>query len=326
MKFRTELEPEPQEHKISYSDSVIFMGSCFSENIYKKMDSIKLKVDANPFGIVYNPISIAEQIQEVLALKIYDETHLEFINERWFSFQHHSDFSNSSKEECLENINKRLQKAYSNLFNASHLFITLGTANAYWHLDNKNWVSNCHKIPSSTFEKKLLETDHMVSQLSKAIEAVQKVNSKIQIVFTISPVRHLSDGAFGNQLSKGRLFDVVHQLKDKYDFVNYFNAYELVLDDLRDYRYFADDLVHPSSQAIAYVWEKFVATFFHTQTVRQQNQIEKLIQAASHRPFNPQSEAHQKFIKTAIFKMEELEKDLPISFLKEKELLISSQS
>lgn len=325
MKFRTELDSEPQERKISFSDSVVFMGSCFSENIYKKMDSLKLKVLGNPFGIVYNPISICQQVQEILALKIYEESDLELANERWFSFQHHSDFSDSSKQECLKNINNSLQKAYSSILNASHLFITLGTAHAYWHKANQNWVSNCHKIPSKTFDKKLLETDFMVPQLSETIEAIKKVNSDIQIVFTISPVRHLSDGAFGNQVSKGRLFDVVHQLKEKYDFVSYFNAYELVLDDLRDYRYYADDLVHPSAQAITYVWEKFATTFFHTQTVQQQKQIEKLIQAATHRPFNPQSEAHQKFINKAISNMGSLEKELNISFSNEIEKLTSSQ-
>lgn len=325
MKFRTELEPEPQERKISYSDSVLLMGSCFSENIYKKMNSLKLKVLGNPFGIVYNPVSVAEQIQEILALKLYDESDLSFANERWFSFQHHSDFSYSSKEECLENINASLQKGYASLFNATHLFITLGTAHAYRHNENLSWVSNCHKIPSKTFQKKLLDTEFMVNQLSRAIEAIQKVNPKIQVVFTISPVRHLSDGAFGNQLSKGRLFDVVHQLQEKYDAVSYFNAYELVMDDLRDYRFYADDLVHPSSQAVAYVWEKFSSTFFSIQTLQQQKQIEKLVQASNHRPFNPKSEAHQKFISKAISNMEGLEKELNISFAKEKEVLTSSQ-
>ena len=325
MKFRTELNPEPQERQISYSDSVVFMGSCFSENIYKKMASLKLKVLGNPFGIVYNPISIHQQLQEILALKLYDETDLDFANERWFSFQHHSDFSYSSKTECLKNINSSIQKAYKSLNNASHLFITIGTANAYWHNENESWVSNCHKIPSRKFTKKLLPTDHMVAQLSETVEAIKKVNTEIQIVFTISPVRHLSDGAFGNQLSKGRLFDVVYQLQEKYDFVSYFNAYELVLDDLRDYRYFADDLVHPSAQAITYVWDKFSSVFFHSKTLQQQKQVEKWVQAAAHKPFNPKSEAHQKFIKKALLSMENLEKELDISFSKEKEVLISSQ-
>ena len=325
MKFRTKLDPEPQARKVSYSDSVLFMGSCFSENIYKKMETLKLKVQGNPYGIVYNPISIVHQLQEIIALKLYDENDLEYVNERWFSFQHHSDFSYSNKEECLQNINTSLQKAHSSLFKSSHLFITLGTANAYWHIENKDWVSNCHKIPSKNFYKKLLDTNYMVDQFSQIIESIEKVNPNVKIVFTISPIRHLSDGAFDNQLSKGRLFDVIHQLREKYALVSYFNAYELVQDDLRDYRYYADDLVHPSTQAISYVWEKFASTFFNTQTLQQQKQVDKLIQAANHRPFNPTSEAHQNFIEKSIAEMERKECELKISFHHEKEKLTSSQ-
>lgn len=319
MKFRTEIIPSSQNKSISYSDHTIFMGSCFSENILKKMDLLKFKVTGNPYGIVYNPISLAQQLQEISERRIYTSADLQFNNERWFSYQHHSDFSFANQNECLTAINTSIQKASTQLRCASHLFLTFGTAWAYSTKENAQWVNNCHKIPAKRFNKKLLEVDTMVTDLMQAITVLKKTNPNIQVVFSVSPIRHLSDGAFENQLSKGRLFEVIHQLITKESNISYFNAFELIMDDLRDYRFFKDDLIHPSEQAISYVWEKFATVFFTNQTEKYIHQVEKLIRASNHRPFNSSSEAHQNFLTKTISAMEHLEKELSISFDQEKE-------
>ncbi len=319
MKFRTEIIPNSQNQGISYSDHTIFMGSCFSENIHNKMESVKLNVSGNPYGIVYNPISLARQLKEITEIKTYSPDDLQFKNERWFSYQHHSDYSYADPQECCSAMNTSIQQAFKQFQMASHLFITLGTAWAYSIKETGEWVSNCHKVPARNFDKSILEVTSMVDALSKAIKAIQKINPRIQIVCSVSPVRHLSDGAFENQLSKGRLFEVIHQLRSTNNHITYFNAYELIMDDLRDYRFFANDLVHPSMQAISYVWEKFGSVFFSTQTLKSIQKVEKLIQASNHRPFHPKSEAHQKFIEKSILEMEKLERELTISFQTEKE-------
>ena len=307
MKFRTEVPVPKSTIQMSYEDNSLFIGSCFSVNIHSKLHALKFNTDSNPFGIVYNPISLARQLNRIIQNQKYVASDLQFQNERWFSFDHHSDFSFTDKSACLEAINTNLNNAHSQLKNAKFLFITLGTSWVYELEETKQTVSNCHKLPAKNFNKYLAKTEDMVSQLSFAITEIKKVNSDIQIVFSISPVRHLADGFFENQVSKGRLFDVIHQLKTQDDSIQYFSAYEMVLDDLRDYRFYNSDLVHPSYEAISYIWEKFVETFISKESVSVLTKVEKVIQAAKHRPFNPKSEAHQKFIAKTLAQIKSLE-------------------
>ena len=318
MKFRTEIPLNELASKLNYQDEVLFLGSCFSVHIHDKMNGMKFNSVSNPFGIVYNPLSLSSQLLRVVSNKTYTEQDLHFYNERWFSFNHHSDFSFSTKLECLSSINNSLDKAHQQLKSANFLFITLGSSWVYFKNEDNEIVSNCHKIPAKKFTKFLAEPSDMVEQLSHSISELKKLNPKISIVFSVSPVRHLADGHFENQVSKGRLFDVIHRLSENDEAISYFPSYELLMDDLRDYRFYKSDLVHPSTEAIQYIWERFVTTYFSSPTVDTMSKVEKLIQAASHRPFNPKSEAHQKFIVKTISSMENLEKEVFGGFEEEK--------
>ena len=321
MKFRTEVPAPSSTAKITYNSSLLFLGSCFSLNIHNQLQNLKFNSLSNPFGIVYNPSSISKQISRICQAKEYQESDLHFYNERWFSFDHHSDFSFASKSDCLKAINQSLNQAHQQLKQSNIVFLTLGTAWTYHHNDLKITVSNCHKIPSKTFCKELTSVTDMVSDLNHSIQQIRKINPRIQIVFSISPIRHLSDGFFENQVSKGRLFDVVHQLLKTENKVNYFPAFEFVMDDLRDYRFYAPDLLHPSTQAIQYIWNKFQHTFMDDHTLNMTKKIEKLIQAAQHKPFNSKSEAHQKFIHKTLTEIKKLSIEINANFQNEIELL-----
>lgn len=324
MKFRTEIKIKKSRSSINYHDSLLFIGSCFSVNIHNKLRRLKFNTVSNPFGIVYNPISLAKQLNRIIENKEYRTEDLHFHNERWFSFDHHSDFSFTDKTECLTTINTSLKTAYKQLKSAKFLFLTLGSSWVYYQNENNSLVSNCHKLPAKEFTKSLAETSKMVEQLSYSISKIKELNPTIQIVFSISPVRHLADGFFENQVSKGRLFDVIHQVKTQEDSVHYFSAYEMVLDDLRDYRFYNSDLIHPSKEAISYIWEKFTETFISAESVAVISKVEKVIQASNHRPFNAKSEAHQKFISKTLIQIKDLDNTVFGTFKEETNQLKNS--
>ncbi len=306
MKFRTEIPLNEHHSKLNYHDEVLFLGSCFSVHIHNKMKGLKFNSMSNSFGIVYNPLSLSSQLLRTVENKSFTEKDLHFNNERWFSFNHHSDFSFSDKTECLNAINLRLNQGHQQLKSAKFLFITLGSSWVYYRNEDNEIVSNCHKIPAKEFTKFLADPADMVEQLSYAISELKKINPTISTVFSVSPVRHLADGFFENQVSKGRLFDVIHQLKAQDNTISYFPSYEFLMDDLRDYRFYKSDLLHPSNEAVQYIWERFVATYFSSTTIETMGKVEKILQATNHRPFNPNSAAHQKFIVKTISSMENL--------------------
>lgn len=320
MKFRTEIQAPKFNSHIEYNEPILFMGSCFSTNIHQKLTDLKFQSLSNPFGIVYNPVSLSKQLNRLLSQRPYTSDELHFHNERWFSFDHHSDFSSSNKEDTLRLINASLTQFGKQISSAKHLFITLGSSWTYHHKELNETVSNCHKLPSSTFTKELRSVEEMVLELQMAIQKLKLHNPKLQVILSTSPIRHLSDGFFENQLSKGRLFDVIYQLTHKNESVHYFPAYEIVMDDLRDYRFYTHDLVHPSQEGIDYIWEKFIESFVSPVAQETMKTVTKLSQAASHRPFDSTSKAHQKFVKNTISKMESLP---TLNFQKELSLLKS---
>lgn len=321
MKFRTEVPVKEASEKLYYQDSILLLGSCFSVHIHTKMNGLKFNTQSNPFGIVYNPLSLSSQLLRIVNNQTYTAKELQFNNERWFSFDHHSDFSFTDKNECLTAINESVDLAHKQLKSAKFLFLTLGSSWAYHRNQNREIVSNCHKIPAKEFTKFLISSNDMIEQLSFAISEIKKLNPNIQIVFSVSPVRHLADGFFENQVSKGRLFDAIHQLQENDDSIGYFSSYELLLDDLRDYRFYNSDLVHPSKDAIQYIWEKFEETYISNTARTTITKVEKVIQAANHRPFNPKSEAHQKFVTKTLSSIKNLEKDVYCGFEDEAERL-----
>jgi lysophospholipase L1-like esterase len=294
--LRSEVYPNFFQKKIDYSQETAFIGSCFAENIGEKFKRSKLPCIINPFGILYNPQSVNSALLAILENKIYKEGDLDFFNEKWISFAHHGQFSGANKAEVLKNINEQLKAAHVFLQQTNVLLVTFGTAWVYKLKKSNEVVANCHKVPANEFDHFLLTSQEIIDNYVQFLQKIRAFNPNIEVVFTVSPVRHWKDGAVNNQLSKSILFVAVHELVSKFDFVHYFPSYEILMDDLRDYRFYADDLFHPNQLAIDYIWEKFSKTFFNEKTIETTERIEKLQKNLSHRVFYPQTEAYRKFI------------------------------
>lgn len=309
--FRTQIEIPKSDFKISYHSKILMLGSCFVENIGSILNKNKFNTSVNPFGIVYNPFSVANCIKFLIENKIFTEENLNFANNLYFSYYHHGSFSNNNLEDCLENINSKRQSASLDLAGADILCITFGTSWVYELIDSGLVVSNCHKQLASSFHRYRLNVDEIVKLYKELILSLSLFNPHLKIIFTISPIRHWKDGANGNQLSKATLLLAVEQLVQLFDHVSYFPSYEIVMDELRDYRFYDEDMIHLNSTAVNYIWSRFINTFLDDETLVQMKKIKKIISAAGHRPFNPHSESHQKFLANTYRKMEDLENQIP---------------
>src|SRR5665213_1347503 len=296
---------------ISYKDKILFIGSCFSEEIGNKMEDSKLDVLQNPNGILYNPVSIADALFSYIENKPFDIENLFDSNGLWHSWKHHSVFSGINKNEVLQKINNSQLCAHAFLKKANVLIITLGTAFNYKLKTNKENVANCHKAPADNFEKKLIPAKEIISEMLSVLNAIEKFNPGLKIIFTISPVKHVKDGVIENNRSKARLIEAVHSIVEERENAFYFPAYELVNDVLRDYRFYKNDLVHPNETAIEYVFERFSNSFFDNSTKETGKQIEKILSAVNHKPFFKESDAYQKFIASQLQKINEIELEYP---------------
>ena len=305
--------------KISYSDKILFVGSCFSEEIGNSLTDLKFGVLQNPNGILYDPISISDALFSYIENKPFDEENIFELNGLWHSWKHHSVFSGTCKEEVLEKINNSQSCANAFLKEAKFIFITFGTAFNYVLKSNLKNVANCHKAPASIFEKTLLPIEEIKADILSAITALHIFNPQLKIIFTVSPVKHIKDGIIENNRSKSRLIEAAHLITEEKPNVFYFPAYELVDDVLRDYRFYKNDLVHPNETAINFVLEKFSASFFDSNTKEFKKEIEKILTAVRHKPFLKESEPHQKFIESQIQNINRAEKKYPfIDLGKEK--------
>lgn len=291
MNFHLQFPIAPFPQKINYSHSFMFLGSCFAENIGDLMNEHKFKTILNPHGVLYNPLSIAVALRRYMKIDFLTEDELFFANDCWNSWEHHSRFSNPDKQICLTNINKCISEAHTFLKNADWIFITFGSA--YVYKKNERLVGNCHKQTQKEFSKTMISISEMQDEYKLLLKELLAFNPKLKIVFTISPVRYIRDGVLENNLSKSRLIETVHQLTSKN--VIYFPAYELVIDDLRDYRFYKEDLVHPNEQAIKYVFEKFVSSNFEEKSIQLFNSIKEIITAKNHKPFHSNTDSHKKF-------------------------------
>lgn len=298
--FRTIIDIEPQPQKITYANKVLFLGSCFTENIGNQFTALKMPADVNPFGILYNPASIKNSIEILLQNKKLIKDDLLFFNEHWFSFYHHSRFSNTDAGTCLQDINNRIEYSSSFLKDADYIFITLGTARVYTYLKTNKTVSNCHKIPAKEFSIHSLSVNEIVDEYKKLIQDIYTANNNVKIIFTASPVRHWKDGAEANQKSKATLLVAIHELVEMFENVTYFPSYEIMMDDLRDYRFYADDMLHPNQAAVNYIWGKLSDAYFDKETKLIQKEVEKLNRAMMHRPFNKDTESYRKFQQTTL--------------------------
>lgn len=317
--FRTEVDIETQDSLIRYGDNMLFIGSCFSEEIGKRMIDFKFAGMINPFGIVYNPASIARGLDQLITEKKYQVQDLLFHNEQYLSLDHHSRFSDKSKRKCLDNINQHLQKARVVLQDCKWLYLTLGTAFTFFHKQSEQVVANCHRLPADAFSKNMMEVDEIVWSLDHTIARVRELRPELQIIFTVSPVRHWREGAVANMQSKAALLTAVHQLAEQHAFVHYFPAYELMMDDLRDYRFYKGDMLHPNETAVEYIFKKFIRSSIAPDCYGAMVGIEKLHKAMSHRPRNPRSNAHISFLKHQLLFLKQLEEDWPsLSFRAER--------
>ena len=304
MKFHFEFDIKKLSPPITHKDKLFLIGSCFTENIGEKLKKYKFSVLENPNGILFNPVSVAEALTNYIDAIQFDESDLFQLNEGWHSWKHHSRFSGLTAEEALKKINTSTREANSYLKEADYLMITLGSSWVYT-LTNKaanakpgSVAANNHKAPADWFHRKLMTTEEVLQTLDNVLYRLFHFNSKLKIIFTISPVRHLREGVVENNRSKAVLIQAVHHLVDKFDRLYYFPAYELVIDDLRDYRFYAEDLVHPNYFATQYVWEKFVDACIDEKTKSLMEEIHSINLAYKHKPFNPSSEQHKKFLAT----------------------------
>jgi len=312
VKFRTEIEKIPYPFHIGYKDRTMLIGSCFTENIGNRLEENLFRVYTNPFGVVYNPMSVKRSLDILLESRVYSTNDLFMHEDLWHSWDHHSDFSGPEPSKVLQRINDHIIHASDFLKKSDFLFISLGTAWVYLLREDGRLVCNCHKVPAKKFDRQLLSIENIVDAWSDLLKNLAKQNPGLKIIFTVSPVRHWKDGAHGNQLSKSTLHLAINEIIGSFpESCFYFPSFELLIDDLRDYRYYAGDLLHPGENAIQYIWEYFRKSFFDDKTTNHLKQIDELLKASRHRFRNPDSPNTEKFMEKQQKKLSALKNELP---------------
>jgi hypothetical protein len=318
MQFFSTINIKPLEPSITYKDKILLTGSCFTEHIGNFLIENKFNALQNPSGILFDPLSVSSSLISYIQNKKYNEEDIFYLNEVWNSWQHHSRFSNTDKNKYLKNINQSQQQAYEFLKEADWLIITLGSAFTYKLSDNFQPVANCHKGPAQNFIKHLNTIEEIVTAFDSTIHQLFHFNNKLKVIFTISPVRHLRDGVVDNNRSKARLIEAVHHLVNKFDKLYYFPAYELVIDILRDYRFYDIDLAHPNYAATQFVLEKFSEFAFDESTKELLDEIKKIVIAKKHKPFNAESSLHKNFLQQQLEKTKNILSKHPYLNLEEE--------
>ena len=311
MELRTTFPIESSKDKITYNDRVIFIGSCFASSIGSQMEMGHMPVMINPSGSVYNPVSVCNTLETITKEKEFTLEDLHFYRGVWLSFYHYTDFSSEDSSTVLKKINNKSKDAYDFLKHTRFLFITFGTARVYEFIKSNLIVSNCHKIPADQFNSRLLSVDEIVTLWSEQLDKLQSNFPGLKIVFTVSPVRHWKDGAHGNQVSKSVLFVAINELMKHKTSPGYFPAYELLMDDLRDYRFYNDDMLHPSASAINYIWESFTGCYMDNSTLNTWKEIVKITKAFNHR-LNTDSGVNRKhFAEKMLKQISEMKNKVP---------------
>jgi len=319
MHFTTKVPIPKSYHTIDYHSKIVSLGSCFAVNIAEKFNYYKFQNTVNPFGILFHPLAIQESIRRAVEQDFFTESDLFFHNERWHCFEVHSDLSAIHKEDLLKSLNQKVADFKLQIESATHFLITYGTAWIYQEKATQNIVANCHKVPQSQFEKILLTAATIQKTIQETIDLIQSVNPKATITFTVSPVRHLKDGFIENQQSKANLIIGIHNAINQQlttdnrqpSTANYFPSYEIMMDELRDYRFYAEDLLHPNTTAIAYIWERFVSGSVAVESMPIMEEVDHIQKALAHRAFNPNSESHQKFLAQLQVKIAQLQAQFP---------------
>jgi lysophospholipase L1-like esterase len=298
MQFRTQIPIPQSKYSIDYKASILSLGSCFAVNMAEKLDYFKFQNSCNPFGILFHPLAIEKLLHLVVSGKQFTDSDIFFHNERWHCFDAHSDLSTTIKEDLLASLNEILKATKQQVKEASHIIITYGTSWVYRHMVTAAIVANCHKLPQKQFGKTILSVETIQKSIKNTIKLIEDVNPNCSIIFTVSPVRHIKDGFIENTLSKSNLIAALQSMLKIEDCklnTEYFPSYEIMMDELRDYRFYAEDMLHPNAVAIEYIWERFRETTISASAIAIMLEVENIQKSLSHKPFNPNSESHINF-------------------------------
>ncbi|HUR12835.1 MAG TPA: GSCFA domain-containing protein [Flavitalea sp.] len=325
MKWTLDIDIKQPSKKIMYPDRIMLIGSCFTEHIGRHLQLLKFPVVQNPNGILFDPLSVCSSLISYTRDELYSEDILVQQNELWQSWHHHSRFSGTDKSHVLGLINAARSEAHDFLSKTKWLIITLGSAFAYRLQESGAFVANCHKAPAQLFSKHLCTIEEINSALDNCLYQLFRFNPGLQVILTVSPVRHIRDGVINNNRSKARLLEGVHHICEKFDQLHYFPSYELVIDVLRDYRFYDIDLVHPNYQATQYVVQQFVTNYFTDESRLLAAEMEKIANARKHKPFHESSNAHAKFRQTFLEKVKQISAQYPFLPLEEELEFFSGQ-
>ncbi len=292
MKLITELDLSPHKKPANYHQRVMTIGSCFSDHIGTKLCNHNIPVIVNPLGITFNPISLSKALSRSIKRDLIEINDLQSCQGLYAHFDFHGKFNNPEKNVCYQSINRSISTAHEFIDKGiDYLIITLGTAFVYKHRSTEKIVNNCHKLPSDQFDRKLLNVDQIVASLSDSINDIITINPEAEVIFTVSPVRHIRDGIVNNARSKAILVEACHQLCEAFSCVNYFPSYEIMMDVLRDYRFYHSDMIHPSDQAVDYIWDKFYQWFYDDKSQQFIKESEKINKMKAHRILHPETES-----------------------------------
>lgn len=311
MNFRTHVELPERQVEIRHSDRIMLLGSCFAENMGNLLLENKFRCEMNPFGVLYNPISIAKALRQIMEGKMYDESDLFFSRGEWHSWMHHSSFSAFTSDECLQRINERLTIAKESLRAIDWLIVTWGTSYVYQLQENDEVVGNCHKQPDKMFIRSKLNVRTIVNEWLRVLADIKTINPKVKFLFTVSPIRHTKDSMHGNQLSKSTLLLAADELCRMFANCFYFPSYEIMMDELRDYRFYGDDMIHPSRIAIEYIWQCFSKCYFRVETENVMQEWEEIRKGLAHRPYAPESNAYRSFLSQIVLKIARMKEKMP---------------
>ena len=316
MQFTTKIHVKESCSPINYDSKILLIGSCFAENMGDKFQYFKFQSFVNPFGIIFNPVSLEKLIRRSVENRKFTENDIFCHKDLWHCFEVHSELSNPDKETFLNNLNSMVELTHRQIVTVTHCIITLGTSWVYRNIESKQIVANCHKVPQKKFTKELLPIHLVEESLESIISLMHTVNPNCKFIFTISPVRHIKDGFTENTLSKAHLIAAIHKTINHHTSpISYFPSYEIMMDELRDYRFYAEDMLHPSQTAIDYIWIKFFENYISESEFGLMNEICSIQKGLKHRSFNPNTASHQKFLADLKTKMTTIEKKLPfISF------------
>lgn len=296
MNFQTQIPLQKFGFPIDYTSKVLSLGSCFAENMAEKFEYFKFDNVVNPFGIIFNSVSLEKLIHRSIHKIYFTENDIFFHNDLWHCYEVHSELSNPDKQQFLETLNQLIDSTNQQIAISTHVIITLGTSWVYRHIENNEIVANCHKVPQKQFVKELLSIAQMESSLQNIVSEIHTINPNCKFVFTVSPVRHIKDGFVENNLSKAHLISALNSSSFQLPTSIYFPSYEIMMDELRDYRFYTEDMLHPNQTAIDYIWIKFFENYVDEKEFGLMNQVCEIQRALKHRPFNPNSESHLKFL------------------------------